>query len=195
MDIDLKIANNGKEAVKLCKEEVFDIVLMDLHMPILNGFEACKEIRDFDTKTPIIALSAATMPEDIDYCKKIGMQEHLAKPVNFNELNNILYKFTSNTLKKNKRLSRELSLKPYKKFITSYEDIEIKLEKTFDTKEFYSIIRKLKKSSDSLYFDDISNIIDAIEREENPTIISHLAKELIEEIKKCIEEIKNELGK
>ena len=58
------LANDGLEAVDMCRENHFDIILMDLHMPRMNGFDASKKIRTFDEKTPIIALTAAVMGED-----------------------------------------------------------------------------------------------------------------------------------
>ena len=87
------LANDGLEAVDMCRENHFDIILMDLHMPRMNGFDASKKIRTFDEKTPIIALTAAVMGEDRILSKEAGMQEHLAKPIDFDELFNVINKY------------------------------------------------------------------------------------------------------
>ncbi|MDK9693706.1 MAG: PhnD/SsuA/transferrin family substrate-binding protein [Sulfurimonas sp.] len=79
-----EIANNGKEAVEifLTKPEYYDIILMDLQMPIMSGYEATKIIREHNKKIPIIALTAAAMIEDKAKVLQAGMNEHLSKPIN-----------------------------------------------------------------------------------------------------------------
>ncbi len=77
------IANNGKEAVALANNEAFDCVLMDLQMPIMDGFAATKILRDnpkFDS-LPIIAMTANALLEDQQRCTDAGMNGHIAKPI------------------------------------------------------------------------------------------------------------------
>lgn len=74
-------AINGSEAVEKLRNETFDIILMDLHMPILDGIGATKIIRNqLQIKTPIIALSANAFKNEIDQCLKIGMNDYVTKP-------------------------------------------------------------------------------------------------------------------
>jgi PAS domain S-box-containing protein len=87
---DTVIANNGQEAVDMCKDSIFDIIFMDLQMPVLDGFDATKEIRDMGITTPIIALSAAVMQKDKELTKEAGMDNHIAKPINKSELYEII---------------------------------------------------------------------------------------------------------
>ena len=76
------IADNGKSAVKKLGENEYDIILMDLQMPIMNGFEATEEIRNkLKLKIPIIALSADVTTVDVAKCKAIGMDDYIAKPI------------------------------------------------------------------------------------------------------------------
>lgn len=86
----VQIANNGLEAVEMVKKttEPYDLVLMDLQMPILDGFSATKEIRTFKTAEmlPIIALSADVMKETIERIKSLGMQAHVSKPLDLIKL-------------------------------------------------------------------------------------------------------------
>ena len=73
-------ASNGKEAVDIVEKETFDFILMDINMPIMNGIEATRRIREFDVETPIIALTATNFvdPEKEVYCH--GVNSIIVKP-------------------------------------------------------------------------------------------------------------------
>jgi CheY-like chemotaxis protein/two-component sensor histidine kinase len=86
-------ATNGLEAIDLVKKGSFDIVLMDIKMPVMSGLEAVKTIRLFNKEIPIIALSANAFSEDITISIKAGMNDHLAKPINRNKLMELLIKY------------------------------------------------------------------------------------------------------
>jgi CheY-like chemotaxis protein len=76
------IANNGKEAIEKLQTKSFDIVLMDLQMPEMNGFEATEAIRKtLNSNIPIIALTADVTANDLSQCKAVGMNDHIAKPI------------------------------------------------------------------------------------------------------------------
>jgi len=77
----IDIANNGKEAVEKIKKENYLLVLMDIEMPIMNGYEATKRIRLIDKNIPIIALSSNSSKLTIKKSQKVGMNEYLSKPV------------------------------------------------------------------------------------------------------------------
>nr|WP_275419496.1 ATP-binding protein [Pseudoalteromonas sp. MMG024] len=83
-------ANNGLEAVTKAKEHRFDIILMDCLMPELDGFDATKQIRQFDTNTPIIALTASNQSETKDKCLAAGMNDFLSKPLVEKDLLNMI---------------------------------------------------------------------------------------------------------
>ena len=83
------IAENGQQGLDLfsaSKEDEFDLILMDIRMPVLSGLEATMQIRSLDRKdaalVPIVAMTANTFPEDIQACQKAGMNAHIAKPIN-----------------------------------------------------------------------------------------------------------------
>lgn len=77
-----EIASNGKIAIEKLEEEYFDIVLMDLQMPEMNGFEATEYIRNnIKSDIPIIALTADVTTVDLAKCKAVGMNDYIAKPV------------------------------------------------------------------------------------------------------------------
>lgn len=84
------IAENGQEAIDFVKEKKYDLILMDIHMPILNGLETSKQIRELGITTPIIALTASDRNEVIDEVKANGMSDILVKPFEFKDLQLII---------------------------------------------------------------------------------------------------------
>ncbi|MDP1784628.1 MAG: response regulator, partial [Sulfuricurvum sp.] len=88
--LDVSMADNGKEAVEKVKSGSYDLILMDLQMPIMDGFEATRKIREFNRDIPIFALSAAVMEHDKELTIAAGMNDHLAKPINVDELQRLL---------------------------------------------------------------------------------------------------------
>ncbi|MEY8119532.1 ATP-binding protein [Falsihalocynthiibacter sp. BN13B15] len=86
LDIDLKFANNGREAIELFQSFRPDVIFMDISMPEVDGKEATRSIRKIETQdglkhTPIIALTAHAMPEDKDEILKAGLDEYSTKPL------------------------------------------------------------------------------------------------------------------
>ena len=78
--------NNGQEAIEILRECEFDIVLMDCHMPVLDGIEATKRLRKAGLQTPIIALTADVLDEARDACSAAGMNDVITKPIQRGEL-------------------------------------------------------------------------------------------------------------
>ena len=87
-------ATNGKEAVDIYKKspEFFDIILMDIMMPEMDGYEATKVIRSFDQQIPIVAMTANAFTEDKMKAKKSGMNAHVAKPLDKDRLIRVITK-------------------------------------------------------------------------------------------------------
>lgn len=77
--VDVVVAGNGKESLAKAKQEEFDIVLMDLQMPVMDGMTAATALRQ-TSSVPIIALSASTSKQEEDRCYEIGINDYLAKP-------------------------------------------------------------------------------------------------------------------
>jgi CheY-like chemotaxis protein len=90
----IDIAYNGFNAVEKYKERTYDVILMDIMMPIMDGYEATKLIREIEKergcKTPIIGFTANTYDSDRDICKMAGMDEYMTKPFDFDEFKVIL---------------------------------------------------------------------------------------------------------
>lgn len=90
------IAVNGLEGVQMFKDQKFDLILMDIMMPVMDGFEATREIRNIESenpglgKIPIIAFTANTINNDREKCVKGGMDDILEKPFDINKFREIL---------------------------------------------------------------------------------------------------------
>jgi signal transduction histidine kinase/CheY-like chemotaxis protein len=84
----VETAANGVEAVENCARKQYHVILMDLQMPVMDGFEAARQIRanSRNTATPIVAVTARAMEEDRAACIRAGMTGHLAKPIDLNNL-------------------------------------------------------------------------------------------------------------
>ena len=92
--LDIKSAQNGKEALALLnnKKYAFDIVLMDIMMPVMDGYEAMREIRKDNTikNIPIIALTAKAQAEDRKLCIDAGANDYMPKPIDHEQLLSLL---------------------------------------------------------------------------------------------------------
>lgn len=90
------VAQDGARAVRLCAEQHFDLVLMDCHMPVMDGFTAARAIRDSErhgAHLPIIALTADVQPETRARCQDAGMDDYLAKPFDRRSLLELLMRW------------------------------------------------------------------------------------------------------
>jgi PAS domain S-box-containing protein len=109
----LTLASHGGEAVEWVKGETFDAVLMDLHMPIMDGFEAARRIRELPQgkALPIIAMTAAVLQEDRDRCAAAGMVDFIAKPIDHDDMTKALLKWV--------KASRVGRAQPYRAHVDS----------------------------------------------------------------------------
>ncbi|MDX6190011.1 ATP-binding protein [Flavobacterium sp. Fl-318] len=88
-----EIVDNGEDAVELLKVKRFDMILMDVHLPGINGTTATKQIREFDKITPIIALTAISLDENRDMLLSYGMNDVITKPFVPDEFYSIIARF------------------------------------------------------------------------------------------------------
>ena len=84
----MTIAGNGAIALETLRNAQFDIVLMDMQMPVMDGLEATRRIRQQPglEQLPIIAMTANAMASDRERCLAAGMNDHIAKPIDLDEL-------------------------------------------------------------------------------------------------------------
>lgn len=98
--ISVEYAVDGKEAVEkieACGDGYYDLVFMDIQMPVMNGYDATRAIRaldrDYARNVPIIAMTANAFAEDVRNAKEAGMDEHIAKPLNIPQLMGVIQKW------------------------------------------------------------------------------------------------------
>ncbi|MBF0452267.1 MAG: response regulator [Candidatus Magnetomorum sp.] len=108
-------ATNGREAIKALEKKAYDIIFMDIQMPIMNGYETTQAIRNPETPIKkhdpvIIALTANVMKSDREKCIVSGMNDYLPKPFNSKELQDIIRQYISVIEKKGDSLSTHLTL-------------------------------------------------------------------------------------
>ncbi len=106
----ISYASNGLEAVEQARENKFDVILMDMQMPIMDGMEATRILRDEGYKRPIVALTANAMKKDIEQCTAAGCDNFLAKPID----QDMFYRIVSGYLHTDKH-SSALTDKPVNK--------------------------------------------------------------------------------
>jgi len=93
-NVDLTKVKNGVEAVEILKKESFDLILMDIQMPNMNGIEATSIIRnELKNQVPIIALTANSFGDEIDEVLEVGMNDFLIKPFEEQDLINVIEKY------------------------------------------------------------------------------------------------------
>ncbi|HXP73650.1 MAG TPA: ATP-binding protein [Stellaceae bacterium] len=96
---EVALANNGAEAIDAAQARQYDLVLMDVKMPVMDGIAATKAIRRLGNgmrDIPVIALTANAMPEEIARCRAAGMTDHLAKPIDRETLLSLVARWTGN---------------------------------------------------------------------------------------------------
>ena len=98
LGIEPALAHNGAEALELCRQQSFDITLMDIHMPIMDGLEATRQIRALlggpcAITMPIIAMTANAMAGDKEKSLTAGMNDHITKPIDYMELQSVLHRW------------------------------------------------------------------------------------------------------
>jgi len=97
--LEIEYAENGKEAVRMFSEnpQKYEMIFMDIQMPEMDGYEATRSIRALDIKVaksiPIVAMTANVFKEDIEKCLQVGMNSHIGKPIDFEEVLKTLHSF------------------------------------------------------------------------------------------------------
>lgn len=222
---DIKIASNGRIAIEKLAETNFDIILMDLQMPEMNGFEATRYIRStLKSNIPIIALTADVTTVDVAKCKEVGMNDYLAKPVD----DNLLFKKISNLLATQKDIPHKKEPTPLHKKYTDLnslskrtkanpklirEMIALYLEQTpplillmresYNEKNWYTLHATVHKMIPSFSImgisDDFENMAKRIQEyaktQEQQDSIQELVQTLEEVCTQACRELKEELNK
>jgi CheY-like chemotaxis protein len=164
---DVKVVANGQEAVDIAMTEHFDLILMDMQMPVMGGIEAIKQLRALHCQTPITVLTANAMKEDVEQSEQAGANGFLTKPLDRKAFHDVLEKYLSPAYESTNTSSRE-------SFIDGLDDIGDlidnylkQLPETFQRIEQYSSalqwenvrdeIHQLKGTGGAFGFPEITN--------------------------------------
>ncbi|GEM_PF-6737013 len=99
--IDFHLVENGQELVHEVEQNRYDLIITDIQMPVMDGFEAAKLIRANPSmdRVPIIALTAAAFEDDFKRMRQAGMNDYVAKPIDNDKLNSVLKLHLSRAMK------------------------------------------------------------------------------------------------
>jgi signal transduction histidine kinase/CheY-like chemotaxis protein len=95
--LQVDLADDGQQCIDALENAHYDLVFMDLHMPNIDGFEACSIIRKTHPDIPIVALTAAVLKDEVQKALDVGMNSHLSKPIDHVQLKNILNRYLFET--------------------------------------------------------------------------------------------------
>ena len=113
-NVEVFLAENGEEAIELTLKSKFDVIIMDLQMPVLNGFEATEIIRkdeaNLNQNTPIIAMTAHAIEGVSERCEKAGMNDYISKPINLSLLFKKIAQYTNQETKEEIKQVEESAL-------------------------------------------------------------------------------------
>ena len=207
---DICFVENGQDAIDKTRAKIYDLILMDMQMPVMGGIEATKALRAANYTAPIVALTANAMSSDYDMCMEAGCDDFLTKPVNKEKLFQVIYKYLevqeekineeeiASTVFTHRNIKmQELIIKFVKSLpgrIKVIEDMLVE-EKWHDMR---SEIHKLKGIGTSMGYPQITEMAGAIDYElmqenyfEVETLILSL-KNICERILKFIPDITND---
>jgi signal transduction histidine kinase/CheY-like chemotaxis protein len=94
-DVEPVFCQNGWEVIEALQQESFDLLLMDIQMPVMDGFQTMEKIKELNLRLPVIAMTAYVMAGDKEKCLAAGMNDYLSKPVSEIQLQHVLLKFLS----------------------------------------------------------------------------------------------------
>jgi signal transduction histidine kinase/ligand-binding sensor domain-containing protein/CheY-like chemotaxis protein/HPt (histidine-containing phosphotransfer) domain-containing protein len=163
MGLKVEVANNGAEAVAAWAAQDFDLILMDCQMPVMDGYQASREIRSRETggsRIPIIALTADAMKGTEQLCRDSGMDDYLTKPIDRDRLSEVINRYLSRS-EEPKPDSVEPSVEPWAE--TSVEPVDWgRLMLTADNDRDFAgeLVQLFIESGDSV----LNDIRDALER-------------------------------
>lgn len=215
-------ANNGLEAIEILKKENFDVILMDVQMPEMDGIEATRIIRDeLKISTPIIALTANAFKSEVDKCKEAGMNDYVPKPFEEFVLIETLARYTvnkdllfHNNIEENENTklydlnilntmskgNHEFVQKMISIFISQTEDVIEKTEEALDKDNFLlvsQLIHKIKPSIESMgiliILDDVKRLEKLAKESSDHNQIANLFSQIKGILVTAIDQLKKEV--
>uniref|UniRef100_UPI00404722C4 response regulator n=1 Tax=Aliarcobacter sp. TaxID=2321116 RepID=UPI00404722C4 len=218
LGIKTTIVSNGEEAILAYKKDKYDLILMDINMPIMDGVTATKEILELQAiygnySVPIIALTANSIAGDKERYLSQGMTDYLSKPIEFDKLVKILKKYLSNNVETSNKNEEKIEYVKFDKtviierlglddltvdmlldnfFLTLDYDLE-KLQKAIKSKnsqEIFNTAHYIKGACSNLAMDKARDILEDIETKASNNQVDFDLEELFELFEKIKQDLK-----
>lgn len=166
LNADVDHAENGQQAVELCLKSPYDVVLMDIEMPVLNGIDAVKQLRSHGYLGMIVAMTALTQPEDQQRCLEAGCDRYLSKPFTRDDLARLIQSLRDEPLFSSFAEDPEMA-ELINGFVMALPAQIRALEAATvaaDTQNLVNLTRHIKASGSSYGFEVLTETADTIEK-------------------------------
>ncbi|BBP45030.1 hypothetical protein THMIRHAS_04030 [Thiosulfatimonas sediminis] len=193
------LAENGKKAVEALQNNHFDLIMMDIQMPVMDGYQATQIIRESNANIAIIALSAAVMERDKKASHMAGMNEHIGKPIDPEELLSVMQKYldAEKVTVESKSMPFELPAiekiniaalakafsskgairQMFTSFIKGFGDVKERFDDALPVEILQKHIHALNGASGNLFMEDLFQLVKAMNESKDEVFIrEHLAK-------------------
>lgn len=194
-NINIDIASNGEEGFELYKnnQDKYQLILMDTQMPVMDGYELTKLIRQIDEQLPIISLSANAMKSDIEKTISSGMNEHLSKPIELDKLFAVLLKYintTQNSIAKERSCEEEtidtkMALSYLNQNEELYKDIQLQFFNKYKDLDIHNLkdnleitVHTIKGLSKSIGAFKLHELLDKFEQTKDKALLNSIDEEL-----------------
>ena len=200
LGVKLDIVGNGLLAIKAIEENDYDLVILDIQMPVMDGLTAMKTLKEKKYKKPVVAMTANAMKKDRDECKAAGFTDFVSKPINRNELYSVLAKY----LKSNKTNESNITMLTSNlltdepdlidlidKFMTRLPEMRDSINQAHteqDMQEFSSLIHQMKGVGGGYGYPMLTEICAKIEFQVASQDVEN-TKALIEEFNFMVDQI------
>jgi len=201
------VAQNGKEGVDIVSSRIqnnnkpFDLIFMDINMPVMDGLEAASKIHSMGVNTPIVAMTANIMSNDIELYKNSGIPDFISKPFTSQELWRCLLRYLSpvsttrivkgNQVENDTKLAKELKINFVKNNKTLYNEINKALENK-DNKLAHRLVHTLKSNAGQIeekQLQKIAAIVEDIIKNNKTSIMKQEMEVLEKELKSVLEKL------
>jgi CheY-like chemotaxis protein len=192
--VEVETAENGQQAVELAMEQDFDLILMDIQMPVMDGREAIRWLRKTGNQTPIIALTANAMKEDVRQYMELGASSFLPKPIDKNEFKTMLAQYLPFTQISNHVVPDDISdlVEKFKRSLPDTLQKIILALQADDLKQLGFEAHTLKGLGGSFGYPEITRIAKDLESAANNSHIDQTHKVARELISYCEENVFDE---
>jgi signal transduction histidine kinase/DNA-binding response OmpR family regulator len=193
LDVDFALASNGEEVLEIVEKSQIDLILMDCHMPVLDGFEATRRLREKGKSLPVLAMTANAFDDDEQKCLASGMNDFISKPVDLQTLREKIAKhlpkyrdFSSLPLNS---LDSSVGVESRRKVVRSFLSTTSVLKETIskaiqnkDLEELKRIAHRFKGASQTVGGNRLAEICKTLEQAESVDVVAKRHDEILNAI-------------